>query len=243
MARKLLGGFFFTGEAVDKPVHVLSGGERTRLRLAKMLFSGANALLLDEPTNHLDIASRATLENALRDYEGTVILVSHDRTFLDAVATRIVEIKDGRVRSFPGNYSDYCAALKSMGETSPLIGASYGGSNGRSAAPTSERSSDGDSSAGAKAERKEEKRKGGKPDPSKDASREQQRVKKLVAQIEKEIEGIEVKLADLEKELAKPEVYRDFTRCNPILKEKAKLQELHASFLAQWEQYAAAAES
>ncbi len=105
--RSILGAFLFQGDDVEKPVRVLSGGERTRLRLAKMLCSRANLLLLDEPTNHLDIASRLTLERALKAFEGTVVFVSHDRYFLDSVPTRIVEIAEGRARSFPGNYSDY----------------------------------------------------------------------------------------------------------------------------------------
>ncbi len=106
-ARSILGAFLFEGDDVDKPVRVLSGGERTRLRLAKMLCGKSNLLLLDEPTNHLDIGSRLTLERAVKDYEGTVVFVSHDRYFLDSVPTRVVEISDGRLRSFPGNYEDY----------------------------------------------------------------------------------------------------------------------------------------
>ncbi len=106
-ARGILGAFLFGGDDVEKKISVLSGGEKTRLRLARMLCGKSNLLLLDEPTNHLDIGSRLTLESALRRYDGSVILVSHDRYFLDNVVTRVVEISDGQVRSYPGNYSDY----------------------------------------------------------------------------------------------------------------------------------------
>ncbi|OPZ07834.1 MAG: putative ABC transporter ATP-binding protein [candidate division BRC1 bacterium ADurb.BinA364] len=114
-AREILGAFLFQGDDVDKQVRVLSGGEKTRLRLAKMLFSQANCLLLDEPTNHLDLASRETLESALRRFEGAVAIVSHDRVFLDRVATRVVEIRDGVLRSYPGNYTDYLNATDGHG--------------------------------------------------------------------------------------------------------------------------------
>ncbi|MBI3736013.1 ABC-F family ATP-binding cassette domain-containing protein, partial [Candidatus Sumerlaeota bacterium] len=238
-ARALLGGFFFTGEAVDKPVHVLSGGERTRLRLAKMLFSGANTLLLDEPTNHLDIASRATLEGAVRDYEGTIIFVSHDRTFLDAVATRVVEIKDGGVRSFPGNYTEYCLALQSLGETSPLIGSSIG-SPRPSGGAKEKKGENGGKSAGNGEKRDEAQARRG---DSREQSREQQRIKKLVAQIELEIEKVEVRLGEIESELGKPEVYRDFTKSKPLAAEKEKMKEKQKALLAQWDQHAATLES
>ena len=102
--RSLLGAFLFRGEDVFKPVSALSGGERCRLALCKMMWSGANLLLLDEPTNHLDISSKEALEQALEDYEGTVIAVSHDRYFIDRLATRIVELlpaSAGGILSYP----------------------------------------------------------------------------------------------------------------------------------------------
>ncbi|MCX7049792.1 MAG: ATP-binding cassette domain-containing protein [Candidatus Sumerlaeota bacterium] len=115
-ARDVAGAFLFTGEDVEKPVTVLSGGERTRLRLAMMLFSPSNLLLLDEPTNHLDIGSRQTLEDALKRYDGTLVMVSHDRTFVDKVATRIIEVHNGKVEEFWGAYRDYLKKhLQEMG--------------------------------------------------------------------------------------------------------------------------------
>jgi ATP-binding cassette subfamily F protein 3 len=90
--RTLLGCFLFSGDAIEKPVSVLSGGERSRLVLCKLLLSPANCLLLDEPTNHLDIRSKDILMDSLRDYEGTLVFVSHDRYFLDGLATKVLEV-------------------------------------------------------------------------------------------------------------------------------------------------------
>jgi ATP-binding cassette, subfamily F, member 3 len=112
-----LGKFLFTYEQARSQVKTLSGGERSRLQMAMLMLSGANFLLLDEPTNHLDIASAEVLENALEDFNGTVLVISHDRYFLDRVVTRIVELDQGMLAEFAGNFSDYQAkkaAVKSM---------------------------------------------------------------------------------------------------------------------------------
>jgi ATP-binding cassette, subfamily F, member 3 len=107
-AQALLGRFLFSGwDEHDKPVAALSGGERRRLALALVVASGANFLVLDEPTNHLDLESREALEAALEAFPGTVLLVSHDRAVLDAVAERIVAIEDRRLRSYAGGWADY----------------------------------------------------------------------------------------------------------------------------------------
>jgi ATP-binding cassette subfamily F protein 3 len=107
-AQALLGRFLFSGwDAHEKPVVALSGGERRRLALALVVASGANFLILDEPTNHLDLESREALEAALEAFPGTVLLVSHDRAVLDAVAERIVAVEDGGLRSYPGGWADY----------------------------------------------------------------------------------------------------------------------------------------
>jgi len=105
--RSLLGGFLFRGDDVFKKVKVLSGGEKSRLALAKMLIEPSNFLILDEPTNHLDMMSKDILMNALKKYEGTVLLVSHDREFLDGIISKVIEVKDKNIKTFGGNSSDY----------------------------------------------------------------------------------------------------------------------------------------
>ncbi|HVW18927.1 MAG TPA: ATP-binding cassette domain-containing protein, partial [Solirubrobacteraceae bacterium] len=106
-ARALLGRFLFSGEEVDKPLEAISGGERQRLSLAILVASGANVLVLDEPTNHLDLESREALEDALRDYPGTLLLVSHDRALLDAVGSRTIAVEDHALRSYVGGWDEY----------------------------------------------------------------------------------------------------------------------------------------
>ena len=109
-AQNLLGRFLFSGwEMHERPVSALSGGERRRLALALVVASGANLLLLDEPTNHLDLESREALEAALDAFPGTVLIVSHDRALLDAIADRTLAIEDGTIRSYDGGWADYVA--------------------------------------------------------------------------------------------------------------------------------------
>src|SRR6202042_3053482 len=105
--RSILGCFLFSEDDVFKRIGVLSGGERNRYALARMLMMPGNFLLLDEPTNHLDMRAKDVLLTALQEYNGTVVFVSHDRYFIDKLATRVIEVADGGVHVFPGNYEDY----------------------------------------------------------------------------------------------------------------------------------------
>jgi ATP-binding cassette subfamily F protein 3 len=114
-ARTLLGNFLFPGDAVDRKVEGLSGGERARLALAVLIAGGGNVLVLDEPTNHLDAESREALEGALEAYDGTVVVISHDRALIDAVATHTLSLEDGRAVLRHGNYSDL-AAMRAAGQ-------------------------------------------------------------------------------------------------------------------------------
>jgi ATP-binding cassette subfamily F protein 3 len=117
--RSVLGCFLFSEDDVFKRIGVLSGGERNRYALARMLMMPSNFLLLDEPTNHLDMRAKDVLLNALREYNGTAVFVSHDRYFLDKLATRVIEVADGAVTVYPGNYEDYIWRKENRGEPAP----------------------------------------------------------------------------------------------------------------------------
>ena len=175
-ARALLGRFLFSGAEAEKPLAGLSGGERRRLSLAVLYSSGANVLILDEPTNHLDVESREALEDALRAFEGTLLLVSHDRALLDAVGTRIVAVEEGTLRSYEGGWADYVRARderRAAQAAAPKAGAKNGSSPAR------------------------EKPARASTGPSKNQQ-------KRIAQLEREIAAAEAALKALEDELADP---------------------------------------
>ena len=117
--RNILGGFLFSGDDVEKPVRVLSGGERTRLAVARMLLRPSNTLLLDEPTNHLDLDSKDVLLDALEDFGGTLVFVSHDRYFVDKLATKVIDIGHGGALLYPGNYEEFLWSRKQQAAPTP----------------------------------------------------------------------------------------------------------------------------
>jgi ATP-binding cassette subfamily F protein 3 len=129
-ARALLGRFLFSGEEAEKPLDGLSGGELRRLSLAILVNGGANFLIIDEPTNHLDLESREALEDALRSFDGTLLLVSHDRALLDAVGTRTVAIEDRKLASYMGGWADY-ARVRGERKAEAVAAAKAPAGNGR----------------------------------------------------------------------------------------------------------------
>jgi ATP-binding cassette subfamily F protein 3 len=126
--RSLLGCFLFSEDDVFKQIGVLSGGERNRYALARMLLHPSNFLLLDEPTNHLDLRAKDVLLESLQKFTGTVVFVSHDRYFIDKLATRVFEIGEGRVEAFPGNYEDYLRSKEGPATEPAIADASRNGS-------------------------------------------------------------------------------------------------------------------
>ena len=178
--RALLGRFLFSGDDAEKPLEGLSGGERRRLSLAVLMASGANLLVLDEPTNHLDLESREALEEALRGFGGSVLLVSHDRALLDAVGSRTVELVDRRLRSYVGGWPEY------MRE--------------REARRSDARASDGDAPGAERRARDGSSR--GRAGPSKAALVRQ-------GELEREVQEAEAALAALEDELSDPAHWAD----------------------------------
>jgi len=211
--RSILGAFLFSGDEVEKKVGVLSGGEKSRLVFAKMLLRPANLLLLDEPTNHLDVAAREVLERALTSYTGTICFVSHDRSFMDAIATKVLEVSDGRLRTHLGNYSDYLWAKErdARAEETPASARKAKAT----VSPAARKAGGGPKSKEQKRREAAERR---KHSASKRARREQ-RKKTLdeIALSERRLEEIALALAD-------PEVYRDGPRAKTLVTEQRALR-------------------
>jgi len=213
--RSLLGAFLFSEDDVFKRLGVLSGGERNRYALARMLLRPSNFLLLDEPTNHLDMRAKDMLLEALEQYAGTVVFVSHDRYFIDKLATRVFEIGEGEVRIFPGNYEDYLWRKQSRGEAAAVEQAAVAPSlpgNGNAPAPKAK-----------------------KINPIRLREMEQQR-----QQLEEDIARAEADIAACEQDL-QVFVSADETQRQSTLLEQRR-QEL-AAMLAQWEEVSQALEA
>ncbi len=216
--RDILGAFLFTGDDVHKPVSVLSGGERNRLALAILLLRPANLLLLDEPTNHLDLQSKDVLLQSLKAYEGTLVFVSHDRYFVDALATRVIEVGGGRAVSYLGNYEDFLRCRAAVGDDSHC--ADRVEQRRTPAAAGNEKPLE--PAAGSYEERKA-------------VRREERRRQKLLAEIEAVIESSEENLARMESALADPGLYDDPKMARQVAEEYQMLQGDIAELYRRWE--------
>ena len=198
--RSLLGTFLFRGEEVDKKVSVLSGGEKSRLALARMIASPANCMLLDEPTNHLDITSQEVLQEAMSQYDGFILVVSHNRYFLDSFVNKVVEVKDGQVEVYEGNIGDYLLKL----EAAESIRES---GQKQKAKPKSSDNLIKPDQKTSQLSRKERRKQ--------EAKERQERNKKVgpwkrkADEAEKKVEKLEDLKIDLEAQMADPELYQD----------------------------------
>ena len=207
--RNYLAGFLFTGDEVFKKIDDLSGGEKSRISLLKLMLSKANLLFMDEPTNHLDIASKEILEDAICAYDGTVFVISHDRYFLNKVPDRIFELKDGKFTEYLGNYDymmekkaeieDYNNFLKSQ-EDSPT-----------------------------KTQIKTQKRK------DKELEKERKKLKNDEKKLLDEIHRLEEKIVHIDKELCKEEVYTDAQKMKDYSREKIEIQDKIEDLYEKWE--------
>ena len=218
--RSLLGSFLFIGDDVFKLCRVLSGGERQRVAIARLLLQPTNLLLLDEPTHHLDLAGKEVLEEALEQYPGSVIVVTHDRSLMARLATRILAVEDGRVTLYPGGYDDYEAARVKAESASAAAPRPQ-------PAPSPAPADGGKKTAAADAGRKTAaKPKGGSGAKSTDggAKAESRRRAKESERLEKEIEAREGDLKSLEAELADPTVYADGPRTKDLLARYERLK-------------------
>lgn len=202
--RTVLGNFLFSGEDVLKRVTALSGGEKARVALAKLMLEKGNILILDEPTNHLDLYSKEVLESALLDYEGTLLFISHDRYFLNKMAERIVELTPQGANHYFGNYDDMLEKKKEAEELRELASPAKaaGGQTGSPASGGSAGSGDAGGTGGA----------GGSLayEASKAAKREERQKQRRSEQLEQEIARLEAHIAQLEQELTDPAVYNDY---------------------------------
>ncbi len=220
-ARTILGAFLFSGEDVEKKISVLSGGEKTRLRLAKMLCGNSNLLLLDEPTNHLDLGSRLTLESALRQFDGAIILVSHDRYFLDNVVNRVVEVSDGKLTSYQGNYEDYLR-MKELRE------------GGTGPAPTATKTASTPAPAPAHKETSQERR--ARQEREKKNKNRLRKLEREVSEHEERLYELEETVAAIENEIAKPEVASDFDKLGKLTKKldsvRSEKEDVETNWLA-----------
>jgi len=214
--RTLLGCFLFSGDSIEKPVCVLSGGERSRLVLCRLLLSPANCLLLDEPTNHLDIRSKDILMDSLRDYEGTLVFVSHDRYFLDGLATKVLEIGNQKAIPYLGNYEDYLFKKQAEQERDQAV------ATGEPDDEVSKRNGNGPEAQGRARKRKV------------NPYRIQQLSEKIEG-VEAAIHTHETRIAVLAQMLASEALYRDYQLFRTTMDEHDRLQQELNRFMEEWE--------
>lgn len=206
--RKALGGFLFSGDDVNKRVAGLSGGEKSRLALAALMLRKANFLLLDEPTNHLDLPGKEALEGALTGYPGTILFVSHDRYFINKVASRVLELSPGNVISYQGNY-DYYQDKKTRLQGTVMSGP-------------------------AKPERSTDTKEKKQYFQKKEEEKQKRKHQREVANLEQSITNQEELISRLEKELEQPEVYQDYHACQQRQSELEQLRAVLHDHMEKW---------
>ena len=212
--RNVLAAFLFTDEEVFQPISTLSGGERGRVSLAKLMLSGANFLILDEPTNHLDMESKEILENAINSYEGTVLYVSHDRYFVNQTAERILELRDEGFYNYLGDYDYY---LKKRDEAAYQSNALREAKNDVSAM---------ENTVSSKEDYENQKR----------LAAEKKKREREIAKVEEEIEKLEDDIAKIDEEFLNPETQKNSKKLNDLTEEQNKLKEELDERYALWDE-------
>ena len=235
--RNILGGFLFSGDDVTKPVRVLSGGERTRLAVARMLLSPANTLLLDEPTNHLDIDSTDVLLDALADFDGTLVFVSHDRYFVDRLATTVIEVGAGAAVRYPGTYEEFRWSRTHREENArdadrrpPAAGSrpADAPSSRADRAPAAKRAAQAAGRQG-----REERRQRGQAERR--LKRAQAAREKRIGELERRIAEREGKIKEIEATMASPGFYEDRDAAQPVVDRHQNLMWEVGDLMGQWE--------
>jgi ATP-binding cassette, subfamily F, member 3 len=230
--RTILGAFLFSGDAVEKKVSVLSGGEKARLALAKMLVRPAALMCLDEPTNHLDLASREVLEDALAVFPGTIVFISHDRYFINRIATSVLHVHHGVLTRYLGTYDDYLAASEAGSVSAPasppqrVDRPAEDGATHRAAASVPE----------ARGERRHKAARSGKSR----ASAEVRELRRRLEEVEKRVQEMEKKLAEITDALADPALYAEGERARAVVHERKAVEEQLAWLMREWEEISTA---
>jgi ATP-binding cassette subfamily F protein 3 len=218
--RNVLGSFLFRGDDVDKPVRVLSGGEKSRLALVKLLLDPPNLLLMDEPTTHLDLASVDALIEALKQYQGTLVFISHDVHFIRALSNHVVRVEAGQLRHFTGGYQYYLDKT-SQSARAALTSSAFSGNSSTN------------QPAASQVDRKEQKRL--EAEQRQALSKKKQDLQKRVTTLEKEIALLESQERELAAELEKPETYHSGGRATQINRELLRVSDRLPEVTAQWE--------
>jgi ATP-binding cassette subfamily F protein 3 len=231
--RTLLGRFGFTGDDAHKPVGVLSGGEKARLAIARLLLQPANLLLLDEPTNHLDLASREELERALKQFQGTVVMASHDRYFMDRVATKVGEVGGGRMQVYLGAYSSYRDRRIAAGSISMPGGASQ---PSQPAVATTDPATD-------QQERQDRAERAARAEAERRRRRGPAAQERELAKIEAELSRVAARKTEVEAMLADPSHYGEPGALAALAEEHATFESRLAELEARWETLASEIES
>ena len=224
--RDMLGAFLFRGDDGYKSLDVLSGGEKSRIALLQLLLSPVNLLVLDEPTNHLDIHSKDVLLTALKDFGGTVIFVSHDRGFIEQLATVVLELKPGEFKYFPGDYVYYLEQTEASGNQQNLNEKATDNSNQNI-----------DKKNGGNVAQKVESKSESKLSWEEQKKRESERrkIEKKVSRLEEEIENLENKKNELETKLSDPEIYSNGEKAKAVQKEIEEIASQIEIVTLEWE--------
>jgi ATP-binding cassette, subfamily F, member 3 len=222
--RTILGTFLFSGDTVEKKISVLSGGEKARVALAKMLVRPAALLCLDEPTNHLDLASREVLEGALAAFPGTIVFISHDRYFINRIATGIVEINEGALVTYLGSYDDYLDA-KARAAAAPIAAATP------AARPAA--------AAPARAEQGPRPR-ANSPARAGKVAKDVRELRRRLEDVERQIHALEARLAEIGERLGDPAFYADGERVRAVSAERKSAEEQVTWLMREWEQLSTA---